>query len=166
MGNDNIETLDQESIMTVPDVSSVTVNPIPVTNPTITPVSPLQESVASVTPIAQTTNNVAPSVVPSVNQNTIVTQEEAVATPESVSLADELAELKNQMAIMNEKLTIFEKMEKRRKIMSIVKVIFRLIIILVSVYFGIKGYEYLKDELPNIINEKIKDIDITNLKLY
>ena len=184
MGNDNIEVLDQNTVTSIPEVSPVTVtpvtvNPVPVTEPTTPTVSALQAAVTQVTavsPVTQVTNNVAPvvpvvnnaipSVAPPVTQNTIVTQREEVANPESLNLVDELAELKNQMAIMNEKLTVFEKMEKRRKIMSVVKVVFRLIIILASVYFGIKGYEYLKDELPNIINEKIKDIDISNLKLY
>ena len=114
MGNDNIEVLDQNTVTSIPEVSPVTVtpvtvNPVPVTEPTTPTVSPLQAAVTQVTavsPVTQVTNNVAPvvpvvnnaipSVAPPVTQNTIVTQREEVANPESLNLADELAELKNQ----------------------------------------------------------------------
>ena len=58
-----------------------------------------------------------------------------------------------------EKQEILEKKENQRRVYFYLRLLFKIILIL-GVAYGIwKGYEYVVKEIPNIMEEKIKEIN-------
>ena len=72
---------------------------------------------------------------------------------------NELIELKDEIALLNERIRVLEKRDNRRRSLAYVKIIIK-IIITCAIIFGIwKGYEYIVHEIPNMMEEKIKDLN-------
>ena len=72
---------------------------------------------------------------------------------------NELIELKDEIELLNERIKVLEKRDNRRRSLAYVKIIIK-IIITFAIIFGIwKGYEYIVHEIPNMMEEKIKDLN-------
>lgn len=72
---------------------------------------------------------------------------------------DEVLELNEKIELLNERISILEKRDNRRRSFAYIRVIIKIIII-GAILFGIwKGYEYVVHEIPNMMEEKIKDLN-------
>ena len=72
---------------------------------------------------------------------------------------DELLDLKNEVEILNKRISVLEKHENRRKSLAYLKVLIKMILI-GAIIFGIwRGYEYVVHEIPNMMEEKIKSFN-------
>ena len=74
-------------------------------------------------------------------------------------MEEEIRELKQEITILNKKVELLEKKENKRKAYFYLKLLLKIILIL-GVAYGIwQGYEYVVREIPNIMEEKIKEIN-------
>ena len=71
----------------------------------------------------------------------------------------EIEELKEEVELLSKKVEILEKKENYRKAYSYTKVIIKIVLIGLFAYGAYLGYEYITKELPNVIEEKIKDLN-------
>ena len=72
---------------------------------------------------------------------------------------EEVLELKEEIEILNERISILEKRESKRKALAYLKIIIKVILI-GAIIFGIwRGYEYVVREIPNMMEEKIKELN-------
>lgn len=74
-------------------------------------------------------------------------------------MEEEILELREQINILTEKVEILEKKENHRKAYNYLKILIKVILV-GALAFGVYwGYRYVVDELPNVIEEKIKDLN-------
>lgn len=74
-------------------------------------------------------------------------------------MEENVLELKEEIQILEKRIERLEKIETRRKLTTYTKVIIKGLLIS-AIMFGIwYGYNYLVKEIPNIIEEKIKEIN-------
>ena len=74
-------------------------------------------------------------------------------------MSDEVMELKDEIELLNERISILEKRDNRRRSLSYIKIIIKIVLI-GAIIFGIwRGYEYVVHEIPNMMEEKIKDLN-------
>ena len=73
-------------------------------------------------------------------------------------MEEEIRELKEEINLLTKKVELLEKSEKKRKAFSYVKVTFKVLSILVLIYSIYWGYQYVINDLPGVIEEKIKDV--------
>ncbi len=73
---------------------------------------------------------------------------------------EELEELKEEVELLNRKVHILEKKENKRKAMVYVKILVKIIITLAIIYGVYRGYEYVVKEIPHIMEEKIKELNL------
>ena len=72
---------------------------------------------------------------------------------------DDMIELRNELDVLNERISILEKRDSRRRSFIYLKVLFKLILI-GAIVFGIwRGYEYVVHEIPNMMEDKIKSLN-------
>lgn len=72
---------------------------------------------------------------------------------------NEVLELKNEIELLNERISVLEKRDNRRRSLSYIKIIIKIVLI-GAIIFGIwRGYEYVVHEIPNMMEEKIKDLN-------
>ena len=74
-------------------------------------------------------------------------------------MEEEILELKEEIGLLREKVNILERKENNRKAYGYLKILSKIILIGVLAYGGYRAYRYVIDELPNIIEEKIKDLN-------
>ncbi len=74
-------------------------------------------------------------------------------------MSEEVMELREEIDVLKERINVLEKQERNRKTLNYVKLGIRLIIFLAAIYGALKGYEYLSKEVPQLINDKIKEIN-------
>lgn len=74
-------------------------------------------------------------------------------------MEEEILELKEEINLLTRKVEILEKKENNRKAFGYLKILIKIILV-GALSFGVYwGYKYLINELPNIIEEKIKDLN-------
>lgn len=72
-------------------------------------------------------------------------------------MSEDVLELQNEVEVLTKRIEVLEKRDNRRRSMSYIKITIKIILIL-AIIFGIwRGYEYVVHEVPNVIEEKIKD---------
>ena len=71
----------------------------------------------------------------------------------------ELMELREEVELLTRKVEILEKKENHRKAYAYIKILAKILLTLAIAYGVYRGYQYIVDELPNIIEEKIKDLN-------
>ena len=72
---------------------------------------------------------------------------------------NEVLELKNEIELLNERISVLEKRDNRRRSLSYIKIIIKIVLI-GAIIFGIwRGYEYVVHEIPNMMEKKIKDLN-------
>lgn len=75
----------------------------------------------------------------------------------------QIQELKREIDLLNAKVESLENKEKKRKTLSYVRLLLKVAIILFSIYGLFWSYNYLVEEVPKILQEKVKDAFTTNL---
>ena len=72
---------------------------------------------------------------------------------------EDIEKLEEEITILKKRISVLERKENNRKALSYIKIIIKVILI-VAFLFGIwRGYEYLVHEIPNMMEEKIKDLN-------
>ena len=77
-------------------------------------------------------------------------------------MEDEIDELKEEIKNLNERIDALEKVNRHRKAFKYAKAILKVCLLLLSVYAIWRGYEYVVNEVPKVVDEKIKEIKIPN----
>lgn len=68
-------------------------------------------------------------------------------------------ELRREIEVLNKRISVLEKRDSRRRSFTYLKVIIKILLI-GALAFGIwKGYEYVVHEIPNMMEEKIKELN-------
>lgn len=74
-------------------------------------------------------------------------------------MSEDVLELQNEVDMLNKRISALEKKENRRRSLSYLKLVIKLLLI-GAIIFGIwRGYEYVVHEIPNMMEEKIKDLN-------
>ena len=74
-------------------------------------------------------------------------------------MSEDVLELQQEIDTLNKRISVLEKKENRRKSLTYLKLIIKLLLI-GAIIFGIwRGYEYVVHEIPNMMEEKIKDLN-------
>lgn len=71
----------------------------------------------------------------------------------------EIEELKREITVLTKKVEMLEKKENQRRITFYLKLLFKIILIGLFAYGVWRGYEYVSKEIPNIMEEKIKELN-------
>lgn len=74
-------------------------------------------------------------------------------------MEEEIRELRQEISILNKKVEILEHKESKRRAYFYLRLLFKIILILALAYGVWRGYEYVSKELPNIMEEKIKELN-------
>ena len=70
---------------------------------------------------------------------------------------EELNELQEQVRILEDRVYVLERQEATRKVKSWVKLLFKVLILVAVVVGAFFAYNYVVDELPKLIENKIKE---------
>ena len=76
---------------------------------------------------------------------------------------EELQELREEVELLTKKVELLESKENKRKAFSYLKILFKIILIGVCIYGVYWGYNYVVNELPNVIVDKVKDVGISKI---
>ena len=76
----------------------------------------------------------------------------------------EIGELQEEIDLLKERINILEKKERNRKTYAYIKIAFRIILLFASIYGVLKGYQYIVNELPQIIENKVKELNPIKIK--
>ena len=74
----------------------------------------------------------------------------------------EIEELKEEISLLTEKVEILERKERQRKSMFYVKLLIKFVLLASAVYGAFKLYDYVVREVPNIMENKIKELNPLN----
>jgi hypothetical protein len=70
---------------------------------------------------------------------------------------EELNELQEQVKILEERVYVLERQEATRKVKNWIKILFKVLILVAVVIGSFLAYNYVVDELPKLIENKIKE---------
>ena len=72
---------------------------------------------------------------------------------------EEIEKLEAEIVLLKKRIDVLEKTESRRKALKYFKILIKVLVI-GALIFGIwKSYDYVVNGIPNLIEEKIKDIN-------
>ncbi len=77
-------------------------------------------------------------------------------------MEDDVFELQNEIDLLKKRIALLERKENNRKAFSYVKILVKVLLLLVTIYGAWYGYNYVVNELPKIMEEKIQEIKIVN----
>ena len=73
---------------------------------------------------------------------------------------DDIDSLKNEIKVLKKRVEILENNENKRKITKNVRIIFKICLCLAFVYGIYRSYNYIQNIIPNMIENKVKEINI------
>lgn len=71
----------------------------------------------------------------------------------------EIKELKEEINLLNRRIEILEKKDNQRRALAYGKALIKIILIGVIAYAVYRGYDYVINELPTVIEEKFNEIN-------
>ena len=71
----------------------------------------------------------------------------------------EVNELREEIELLNKRINVLEKKESRRRSLTYLKALGKLLMIGALVFGVWRGYEYVVNEVPRMMEEKIKDLN-------
>ncbi len=74
-------------------------------------------------------------------------------------MEEEINELHDEILYLTKRIESLESAEKRRKAGIYIKILIKVILIGLFVYGIWRGYDYVVHEIPNIMEEKIKELN-------
>lgn len=77
---------------------------------------------------------------------------------------DNIVELEEEIALLKKRISILEGKENRRKAYGYLKTIFKIVAIMMIIFAIWKGYDYVVNEVPKIIENKISSLNPLNKK--
>ena len=73
-------------------------------------------------------------------------------------MEDRIKELEDEIDSLEERLARLEKVDAKRRVLKLFKSII-VFLLLITIGYGIyRGYNYVKNELPKVIDEKVNDL--------
>ena len=72
---------------------------------------------------------------------------------------NEVSELKEEIEILNKRISLLEKKESRRRSFTYLRAIIKILLIGALIFGVWRGYEYVVNEIPHMMEEKIKDLN-------
>ena len=72
---------------------------------------------------------------------------------------EDIEELKKEIKLLNKRICVLERKENTRKAFNYIKLIIKIIFFLLFIYGVWRGYEYVVNELPNMVEEKINSVN-------
>lgn len=79
-------------------------------------------------------------------------------------MENEVLELKEEIEFLTRRIEILESKDNKRRAFSYLRLLVKIILILVSIYGIWIGYKYVVNEIPKIMDDKIKEIN--NQKIF
>jgi len=76
---------------------------------------------------------------------------------------NEIDDLKQEIKVLKKRIEILETKENNRKIKKNLYIIFKICLFLLTIYGLYKGYDYVKNNIPNLIESKIKEVNIIDV---
>lgn len=73
---------------------------------------------------------------------------------------NEIDDLKNEIKVLKKRIEILESNENKRKIAKNIHIIFKICLFLLFIYGAYKGYDYLKNVVPSMVENQIKEIKV------
>lgn len=70
---------------------------------------------------------------------------------------EELNELQEQVRLLEDRVYVLERQEATRKVKTWVKILFKVLLLVALVVGAFYAYNYVVDELPKLIENKIKE---------
>ena len=70
---------------------------------------------------------------------------------------EELNELQEQVKILEERVYVLERQEATRRVKNWIKILFKVLILVAVVIGSFLAYNFVVDELPKLIENKIKE---------
>jgi len=74
-------------------------------------------------------------------------------------MEERIIELENKVDELNSRLYDIEKREAGRKVGRLIKNLITLLIVFGLIYGSLKAYDYVKNELPKDIDEKVNEVE-------
>ena len=74
-------------------------------------------------------------------------------------MEEEILELREEVSLLTKKVELLEKKENRRKAYTYLKILAKILLYAALAYGAYWGYKHIVNELPNVIEEKIKDLN-------
>lgn len=74
-------------------------------------------------------------------------------------MEEEIEELKEEVMLLTRKVELLEKKDNHRRAYSYAKILIKLILTLLVCFGLYLGYHYVVNELPNMIEDKIKELN-------
>ncbi len=71
----------------------------------------------------------------------------------------EIEKLEQEVTLLKKKISILEAKENKRQAFKYLKIFIKLALTIVLLFGIWKGYNYIVNELPNIMEEKINDLN-------
>ena len=72
---------------------------------------------------------------------------------------EEIERLEEEIELLQKRVNILENSENRRKAAKYISIIFKILMILLMCFGIWKGYDYIVNEIPNMMEEKIKSLN-------
>ena len=72
---------------------------------------------------------------------------------------EEIEKLEAEVVLLKKRIDVLEKRENRRKALGYLKVLVKVLVIGALIFGVWKGYDYIVNGIPNLVEEKIKDIN-------
>ena len=73
-------------------------------------------------------------------------------------MENEILELKEEIKVLEKRIDALERSNNNRKAAIYFKAIVKVCLLLLVVFGIWRGYEYVKNEIPNLIDDKVKEI--------
>ena len=79
-------------------------------------------------------------------------------------MENDILELREEIDYLNERINILERKNRRIQSHAYLKIIVKIILLILFVIGILKGYEYISNELPKLVEEKINEINPIKIK--
>ena len=74
-------------------------------------------------------------------------------------MGTEIKELKEEINLLNKRIDILEKRDNQRRALAYGKIFIKIIILGALAFAVYRGYDYVVNELPNVIEEKLNGLN-------
>ena len=79
-------------------------------------------------------------------------------------MESEILELKEEIELLNNRIEILEKRNRRQQIYSYIRIFIKIACLVLFIYGVWRGYEYVVNEIPKMMEEKINSLNPFKIK--
>ena len=78
-------------------------------------------------------------------------------------MSDEIEDLKKEIIYLRKRIDVLERSERKRNASKSIKIMIKIILWVCIIIGVLKAYDYVKNEIPNMISEKVDNVTL-NIK--